>query len=250
MVLTSSTHSKINSKEYLVLRIYLTPEKTSQKMAEFAYNKLNKKRAGIIYLNDESLSEYEKYFSTTFENLGGKTYSENFNYGETDFKTQLTKIKQWAPDCLYICGWDENGLIMKQAKELGLDVQYLGTMTFNSEDTIKNARSAAENAIFAEFAFNPDTKNENMKEFKQKYIQKYNKEPTSTTALFYDGMKILIETINEANTKDPKKVFETIINKDQYSSTTIEDISFDSNGDIILPITFKIIQNSQFVDYK
>lgn len=94
LVMTTSTHPEITSGKYLALRTYYTPEEEVKSMINFAYNTLEKRKIGIIYMNDESCRGYKEYFEKEFKILGGEAYSESFEVTEKDFKTQLTKIKE------------------------------------------------------------------------------------------------------------------------------------------------------------
>ena len=62
-----------------------------------------------------------------FEKRGGQVVSEErYNSDVTDFRTQLTKLLNEAPDALHIAAQSEftAGTIVKQARELGYGAPY------------------------------------------------------------------------------------------------------------------------------
>ena len=45
-----------------------------------------------------------------------------------DFRAALTKVRAARPDIVFLAGYAEIGTILNQAKELGLNVQFLGSV--------------------------------------------------------------------------------------------------------------------------
>jgi branched-chain amino acid transport system substrate-binding protein len=115
-------------------------------MANFASSKLSATKAVIFKDNS---SDYAKglaeNFRTTFEALGGTiTGEEAYVSGDTDFRAVLTKIKGQEFDVLFVPGYyQEAGLIIAQARELGIDVPVLGADGFDSPVLKELAGAAA-----------------------------------------------------------------------------------------------------------
>ena len=98
-------------------------------MASFASNELKVKRAAIYI---DNTSDYAKglaqFFKENFVKNGGQVVIEEaYLQKDTDFKSTLTKIKAAKPDFIYIPGYyQEVGLIVKKAREMGLKVHMEG----------------------------------------------------------------------------------------------------------------------------
>ena len=61
------------------------------------------------------------------KNGGTVTAEESYLQKDTDFKATLTKIKAGNPDFLYVPGYyQEVGMIVKQARELGMRMPIAG----------------------------------------------------------------------------------------------------------------------------
>ena len=121
-------------KEY-AFRICFNDSYQGTGMANYALNNLNKSKAVVIM---DSSSDYGKglaeNFTKTFEAGGGTIVAqEAYVAGDTDFNSIITKIKGEDFDVIFIPGYyEEAGLIIKQAREQGIDVPILGADGFDS----------------------------------------------------------------------------------------------------------------------
>lgn len=121
-------------------------------MANFALKTLKAKKAAIIY---DATSDYSKgllkNFKNIFEKSGGKVIAqEAFGKGEQDFSSILTKIRAKNPDVLFApVYYDEAGLIIKQARELGMNIPILGADGFDDPKVVEKAGKKNANNVFS-----------------------------------------------------------------------------------------------------
>ena len=104
-------------------------------LANFASSDLKSKEAAILLDNTSDYSKgLVKSFKETYKSLGGTIVAEQaYQQKDKDFKAALTNIKDSNPDVLYVPGYyEEVGLIVKQARELGLDVPIIGGDGYDS----------------------------------------------------------------------------------------------------------------------
>lgn len=134
---------------------------------------------------------------------------------------------------------------MKNAKELGLNIQYLGTISFDSPQTYKIAGEAAEGAIFTAPLFMKDSNNEKMQTYWERYREIYNKDPNVMSSIYYDGLGMIYDAISES--ENPRDNFNYIVNN-KYNGV-LGSLAFTNNGDMILPIAFKTIKSGEIVYY-
>jgi branched-chain amino acid transport system substrate-binding protein len=94
--------------------------------ADFAYNKLNKRKAALL---TDVASPYtvgiHGFFEKHFVELGGQVVDkEGYNGGDTEFRAQLAKIKDSGADLLVADAYTykDVGLISQQADALGLKI--------------------------------------------------------------------------------------------------------------------------------
>lgn len=198
-------------------------------LAKYAKETLGKKTAAVLY---NVGSDYSKgiadAFKKEFEDNGGKVVQFlSYNDGDTDFKAQLTKINSDKPDVLVLPDYyNVVGLIAKQAREMGIESQFLGGDGWESEDLIKIGGDAVDGALYINHYFSEDD-TDVVKNFVTSYKEKYNKEPDAFAALGYDTFKCLVTAIDDADSSDSEKIIDAL-SKVTLDSVT-GSISFDKN---------------------
>jgi len=173
-------------------------------MANFALKTLKAKKAAIIY---DATSDYSKgllkNFKSVFEKSGGKVIAEEaFGRGEQDFSSILTKIRDKKPDVIFApVYYDEAGLIIKQARELGIKVPILGGDGFDDPKVVEKAGKENANNVFFSAHYSSQDTDKKVQDFIKKYKTKYNQEPNAFAALGYDLGYFIADALKRANLK-------------------------------------------------
>lgn len=182
-------------------------------MASFASNELKVKRAAIYI---DNTSDYAKglaqFFKENFVKNGGQVVIEEaYLQKDTDFKSTLTKIKAAKPDFIYIPGYyQEVGLIVKQAREMGINVPMAGGDGWDSAKLPEIAGKAALENTFFSSLYSPDDTSDLNKEFVAEYKTAYNTNPDVFAALAYDSTLLVAKAIEDAGSADPAKIAEAM----------------------------------------
>ncbi len=182
-------------------------------MASFASNELKVKRAAIYI---DNTSDYAKglaqFFKENFVKNGGQVVIEEaYLQKDTDFKSTLTKIKVAQPDFIYIPGYyQEVGLIVKQAREMGITVPMAGGDGWDSAKLPEIAGKAALENTFFSSLYSPDDTSDLNKEFVAEYKKAYNTNPDVFAALAYDSTLLVAKAIEDAGSADPAKIAEAM----------------------------------------
>lgn len=182
-------------------------------MASFASNELKVKRAAIYI---DNTSDYAKglaqFFKENFVKNGGQVVIEEaYLQKDTDFKSTLTKIKAAKPDFIYIPGYyQEVGLIVKQAREMGINVPMAGGDGWDSAKLPEIAGKAALENTFFSSLYSPDDTSDLNKEFVAEYKKAYNTNPDVFAALAYDSTLLVAKAIEDAGSADPAKIAEAM----------------------------------------
>jgi branched-chain amino acid transport system substrate-binding protein len=155
----------------------------------------------------------------------------------TDFRPILTKLKGKGSKTFIIIGYDEVGLLIKQAKELGIDATFIGVDTVTSEGFLKNAGSAADGMFFTFWEMN---NNERAAEVLQKVIAKYGKKPDAEifTATGYDAMMLTAEAM-----KSPKPLNQALYEIKDFEGIT-GTLTMSEDG-IVRSIREQMYQNQK-----
>ena len=182
-------------------------------MASFASNELKVKKAAIYI---DNTSDYAKglaqFFKENFVKNGGQVVIEEaYLQKDTDFKSTLTKIKAAQPDFIYIPGYyQEVGLIVKQAREMGITVPMAGGDGWDSAKLPEIAGKAALENTFFSSLYSPDDTSDLNKDFVAEYKKAYNTNPDVFAALAYDSTLLVAKAIEDAGSADPAKIAEAM----------------------------------------
>ena len=185
-------------------------------MANFAYSNLGLKKAAILMDNTSDYSKgLTKSFEETYTGLGGTILTQQaFQASETDFRAVLTAIKAANPEVLYLPAYyEEVGLIIKQARELGLDVPILGADGYDSPKLTEIAGAEALKGVYYTNHYSSSDDSPEVVAFQEAFSNKYNKQPDAFNALGYDLAYFLVDAIDRAGVAEPEAI------KDALAST-------------------------------
>ena len=196
------------TKDFMFRACFIDPFQGTV-MATFAKDNLKAKNVAILIDNS---SDYAKglaqFFKEAFTKGGGKIAAEeSYLQKDTDFKATLTKIKATNPDMIYIPGYyQEVGMIVKQAREIGLNVPMAGGDGWDSAKLPEIASKAALNNTYFSSLYSPDDDSKLNKDFVAAYQKAYNEKPDVFAALAYDSALLVINAIKTANAVDTVKI--------------------------------------------
>lgn len=203
--------SKANPYYFRV--IFTDPEQGSA-LATFAYKELGKTKAAIIFnISQDYNKGLAEFIDKKFKALGGTVAAtETYRDGDQDFKTQLTKIKASGAEVIFTPnGYTESGLIVRQAKELGIDVPVIGPNALTVPKFIEIAGAASE-GVYISSLFAPDDPDAKAQAFAQKYRTKYNENPNSNSVAAYEAVMLLAEGMKKASKLDPVAIRDAMEN--------------------------------------
>ena len=219
------------------------------KIAEKSVSVLNAKKAAVIVKNSDYGVGLGDAFVKKFEELGGEIIAyEKFETGDHDFRTYLLKIKSGDPDVMFFVSHsEEGGLIVKQARELGIDVPFMINPSSWGPEVYQIAGEAAE-GIYSFYEFDMESDNPKTKRFREKYIEIAGKEPTIHPYLAYDIVYIYAGLLEQCG-EDPVCIKNGLYGVDHEGSSG--RLRFDHNGDVIRDesdFILKVFRDGEFVD--
>jgi branched-chain amino acid transport system substrate-binding protein len=202
--------------------------------ANFATKELKIKKAAIFA---DSASDYAKgladSFKKTFESKGGKVVAEEAYVGkDTDFRSTLTRIKAKNPEFIFIPGYyEEVGLIIKQARELGITVPFMGADGWDSPKLVELAGAGALNNTFITNHYSSEDPDKAIQKFVTTFKGKNDgTSPNAFNALGYDTIYLLKDAIERAGSTDSSKIKDALAKtKDLSLVTGIVTIDKDHN---------------------
>lgn len=205
--------------------------------AEYAVKTLGAKTVFIIQDKTAYGSGLAEEFKKAAESLGAKTLGyEGITVGEKDFNGVINKVKTSKPDVIYFGGlYAEGGLIIKQAREKGIDVPIMGGDGLDSSGLVEIAGDKVANTFITSVA-GDSTATEEGKKFVADYKAKFKKNAESYSVYGYDAMGVMLlgieNAIKENGDKLPtkEKVAEAVRAVKDYKGTLTE-VSFNDKGD-------------------
>jgi branched-chain amino acid transport system substrate-binding protein len=220
-------------------------------MANYAAKDLKAKKAVIIreVSNDYSVG-LAKFFSDSFRKLTGDEKAIlgelNYNTNDQDFTAQLTTLKSMTPDVVFAPGnYTESALIVKQARELGITVPFLGGDTWEAPEFVDVGKKAIEGAVFSTFFATEVPITPTSKEFLDAYRKQYSKEPAAVTALGFDGYLVVRAAIEKAGSLDGTKIRDALAGIQAFPGAA-GLITFDQNRDATKSAVIKTVKDGKF----
>ncbi|MDF2000044.1 ABC transporter substrate-binding protein [Peribacillus frigoritolerans] len=207
------TFSKDKLNDYVFRTSFIDPFQGTV-AANFAAKEIKAKSAAIYI---DSSSDYSKglaaAFKEQFEKNGGKVVAkEAYIAKDTDFRSTLTRLKSAKPDFIFLPGYyEEAGLIVKQARETGLDVPFMGGDGWDSPKLVEIAGAKALNNTFITNHYSSGDPDEKIQNFVSAFKAKYkDKSPDAFNALGYDTGYFLADAIKRAGSADSEKIKEAL----------------------------------------
>lgn len=199
-------------RDYMFRACFIDPFQ-GQVMAQFADNTLKVKNVAILY---DSSSDYSKgladVFQKTLESKGGAVVAkEAFLSKDLDFKAALTKIKATNPEAIYVPGYyEEVSKIIKQAREIGINVPLLGSDGWESPKLAEIAGKDALHDCYYVSAFSAQDQDPSVQNFIKDYKAKYQKDPDIFAMQGYNAGLVLADALKRSNNATGEKLAKAI----------------------------------------
>ncbi len=237
------------TKEYIFRNCFIDPFQ-GQVGANFAVNTLKAKTAALFI---EKNSDYAKglgeVFKANFTKLGGTIVSEEaFVTEDKDFRATLTKINATKPDVIYVPSYyEQDGLIAKQARELGYTNPILGADGWDSGKLLEIAGAVALQKVYFTNHYSAFSTDPKVSKFVNDYKTKFGSVPDALAALGYDSTYMIADAIKRAGAADPAKITAALATTKGFvgvtGTVTMDDkhnpiksaviLSFDKDGNQI-----------------
>lgn len=215
---------------------------TVPEAVEAAMDQEDAETVAIMYGNDDVVTKagYDA-MKKAAEDLDLEVLTtEEFQQGDSDYKAQLSEVKDQDPDLVLNSAlYNEGAVIMKQAREMGIDVPFVGGNGFNSPEVVDIAGDAADDLIVAT-PWYAEEDDDDVQEFVEDYEDEYDDEPDQFAAQAYDGLYIIADALERAGEDDRDKLQEALLETEDMDGI-LGDISLDEEGDVVMePKVLKI----------
>jgi branched-chain amino acid transport system substrate-binding protein len=235
------------SKKYVFRSCFIDPFQ-GRVVAKFVLDNLKLKKAAVLY---DVASEYNKgiaeFFKGVYEQNGGKVVAfETYTTGDKDFSSQLTKIKEAVPEIIFLPNYySEVPLQIQQAKRLGINVPFIGSDSWGSEELLKLCNEDCNEYYFSTH-YAADAATEATKKFIAGYKTRYGTTPDDVAALTYDSFGLLWQALKTAGKNDRQAVRDAMAKIPQYEGVTGSMQFKEGSGDPIKSAVILKIKEGRF----
>ena len=187
-------------------------------------------------------------FNAEFESRGGTIVNEDsFTAGDTDFSAILTTAMTQDFDVIYIPAYyTEAGLIIKQAREMGIEQPIIGPDGFSSEVLLDLAGTENANDIYYTDHFSNESEEESVQNFLSAFEEKYGKEGGTWNALGYDAAMLIIDAIERSGSTDPQAITDAIAETTEFAGVT-GTFAIDEDHNPVKPAVMIELQEGEIV---
>lgn len=240
----SSSNGKITEQGYeYFVRHVIRDDRQSPQVVALMGNNLGLDEIAIVYGNHDYGRGNLEYATQAAEQLGIKIVaSETYNPGlEKDFTALLTKIqKSGAKGIAIYADYNDAGLILGQAKQLGMDnVVWVGQSALTYKKLIELATPEALQNLYILVTFNPyDSDRAEVKEFMELFQAiRPNEIPSEPCAFSYDIINVFAQAIEKGATKENLAMFikNKVDGQEKFVAKNIllgSEVVWDSKGDV------------------
>ncbi|HSF58394.1 MAG TPA: ABC transporter substrate-binding protein, partial [Candidatus Binatia bacterium] len=196
---TSNTADGITSIGDYVFRNSVTEADILPVTLKVAAQKTGFKKVAVLYGNDDifTKSGYDNFARALQALKIPVTTTETFAKGDVDFKPQLTKIKASHPDAIVLSALIAEGApIMVQARQLGINLPFIGGNGMNSPRVFELAKDSSDHLWVGSpwSVENPAAENQR---FIAAYQKAYGTLPDQFAAQAYDAMYIVNQAVRK-----------------------------------------------------
>ncbi|HVQ35364.1 MAG TPA: ABC transporter substrate-binding protein [Candidatus Bathyarchaeia archaeon] len=245
----SASAPQITDAGEYIFRAYPSDVLEGASMAEFARD-LGLDRVGILAVDNEYGSSLSRVFEGRFQDAGG-TIALVRTFVEGDATSRSTAVQGMtasAPRGIYLAAYGGDvAAVLALLRSSGLRPLVLGTSAVTA-DIIRQAGTAAENAVFPSASFDSDAEDPAARRFVDAYRARYQDAPDVYAAHAYDAVQVLVEAARSAGTWRPDDLRKALLKIDNHDGASGR-MAFDAHGDVLQYPRLFVVRGGRFVAY-
>ncbi len=238
MVSPTNTATEVTDRKLkAVNRICARDDFQGPAAADYAVNTAKAKNIFVIQDKTAYGQGLADAFKSSATKLGAQIVGyEGITVGEKDFNGVLSQVLNKKADFIFFGGmYAEGGLLIKQAREKGIDVPIMGGDGLDSSTIVQIAGDNIKNTYYSSIATDINKTDEG-KKWAQRYKSTFSKNPEGYSVYGYDSMSVLLTGLQSAIKANDGKLPSRIQVRDAVRA--IQDfqgvatkVGFDSIGD-------------------
>lgn len=243
-MVTGAKHPDITDKGHdLLFRVNTTQAQDGEGFLKIMKEDMNIKTVAIISDQTDYGYFYKDMLEKELPNMGIEVVaSDEVPFSTSDFSAQVTNFKSKKPDAVAInLGSPPTAAaFLKQMNEFGFESKKI-LMGGNLDSTLIDLSGDAIEDSWLVDIYVDGLENEENQKFVNGLKEAGSKSATKLHLQTYDGLRVVLESMEKAGTTDPAQVAEAIRNS-SFKSPRGSDLTFDENGQVqadLVSITIK-----------
>ena len=244
MITPVSTNPKVTEIGDYIFRVCFTDELQAKTMARFARKDLNAATAVVLHnINEQYSITLGDFFTHWFIKDGGTVlFQGNYTAKSVDFTEMLTKVKELAPDVVFIPGYSRDcALVVRQAVEMGITTTFLGGDDWDTKSFLSKGGKKLKKGYYCTH-WSPASQSPVSLAFVDKLKKK--KKLTSAFALSHDAVFLLANAMIRAGSMARKKIRNALKETTAFEGITGK-IVFDKNRNPVKNAVINEINNGK-----
>lgn len=247
MITPASTNPQLTEQGFTnVFRVCGRDDQQGLVAATFVADVLRLKKVAVLH----DKTTYGQGLADEFvKALGNRVAVAGYNgisQEDKDFRAVLTALKGKGAELLYFGGiYPQGGLIIKQARELGMNIPFMSGDGVIDQKFVEIAGPASEGSYLT---FSPDPERlGSAKDFLRSYKAVYGA-PGPYSIYAYDAANVMLRAIETAKTTEGTAVSKAI--HEMKHAGAVGDLQWDEKGDVLRsPYVVWITKNGTFEEY-
>ena len=251
MISPSATNPDISTLGNFVWRICMTDSFQGQGLAKYSVETLSKKNVAIIYDGFRLPARPGRCLCVPGSQppAARSWQSSSTPAGIPTSRPSFTKIEAASPQSCSSCTgyYSEGSKITRQARELGLDVQLLGSDGYAYDALPKLGGTRPSRACSSRPSSTTRRTIPAVQKFVAAYKAKYNgANPDWFAANSYDVVMLAATAAKNAGKNDRTAINDALGTIGTYQGIS-GPITFDENGDVVKPLALVVVQGGHLV---
>ena len=274
-ITASATNDKVTLYNNWYYRIIFNNRSQGIFLANYIKKIFNDDMVYIVYDQDLYGAPLSYAFKTSFLNLGGKIASWGFDQNNKKIDSIIDNItdeiitkQKDLPGTIFLSVHQKEAakiivaLKRKHNQSKIIAGDSLGDSTFaerfNHFPEEKKLPGYFSESIYATSPILFDVAGEKAQQFRNDFINTYEKESGWTAVMHYEAAYILVQAIknsmiegySQTLEQDRKKIQQYLSNLDSYDNSlhgTTGNVFFDTDGNVVKPLTIGFFHNKQFI---
>ena len=246
LITPASTNENITPIGDFIFRACYTDSFQAVVMAKFARS-IKVEKAAILFDPSNAYSAgLAEIFRNDFKAAGGTiTAEETYRAGDPSFARQLDAIRATNPEVVFLPSYyGDAAPIIREARQAGLDMPFLGTDGWDSPEFLRLGGEAATNCYFSGH-FSAESKDPPVVAFVERFTRKFQTPPPPLATLAYDTVRLAADALERAATTEASALRDALAATKDFPGVTGK-ITFDAHRNPSKNAVITRVENGQF----